>query len=273
MFNKRNPTTCKSCLGQAWQALPDGPYCRLQTIKGIGLQTAAALVAKIVSIDCFPTASSLIGYFGVFPEEVDVSGTDRHGKPKQGAEIHMSRKGNDLVRWFLYKAAQCAAKWNPPVKALFARLMANSKDYNVAIGHCMAKLLRQVFALWKKDCDFDPQFETRQQAEPAAESAPEPTPKSDTVESGVVEEKKTVVGHRKAVEPQGKAVTTTAFSIPLRADFEPTPNMKKRNEKTASSRSTLLSFNVTSHAVSAAAAAFHRPRLRREDPRTFEPIP
>ena len=25
----------------------------------------------------------------------------------------------------------------------------------------MAKLLQQVFALWKKDCDFDPQFETR----------------------------------------------------------------------------------------------------------------
>ena len=192
-------------LQKAWKALPFGPYSRLTTIKGIGLQTAAALVAKIVSIDRFPTASSLIGYFGVFPEEVDVSGTDKQGKPKQGTEIHMSRKGNDLVRRLLYTAAQCAAKWNPPVKALFARLMAEGKDYNVVIGHCMAKLLRQVFALWKKDCDFDPQFETRPQAELATES--------DVVESDLAEETKMVVGQRKAVEPQEEVVTTTASKI------------------------------------------------------------
>ena len=60
------------------------------------------MAAKIVSIARFPTASSLIGYFGVFPEEVDVSGTDPQGKPKAGTEIHMSRKGNDLVRRLLY---------------------------------------------------------------------------------------------------------------------------------------------------------------------------
>jgi len=143
-------------LEQAWNALPEGPHRRLMTIKGIGLQTAAALVAKIVSIGRFDTAKSLIGYFGTFPEEVDVSGTDRQGRPKAGREIHMSRKGNDLVRRLLYTAAQCAAKWNPPVEALFARLTADGKHYNVAIGHCMAKLLRQAFALWKKDSTTNP---------------------------------------------------------------------------------------------------------------------
>ena len=193
-------------LGQAWKALPDGPYCRLTTIKGVGLQTAAALVAKIVSIDRFQSASSLIGYFGVFPEEVDVSGTDRQGNPKQGTEIHMSRKGNDLVRRFLYTAAQCAAKWNPPVKALFARLMARGKDYNVVIGHCMAKLLRQVFSLWKKDCDFDPQFETRQQTEPAAESAP----KLKMDEPPSAKEGNTAGDRVKGDKPQEKVVATTA---------------------------------------------------------------
>jgi transposase len=154
---------------QAWQALPDGPAKRLRTIPGIGLQTSAALVAKIVAIERFATPTALIGYFGVFPEEVDVSGTDRQGNPKHGTEIHMSRKGNDLVRRLLYTAAQCAVTWNPPVKALFARLRADGKEYNVCLGHCMAKLLRQVFALWTKDCDFDPDFEAPSKA--AAESA------------------------------------------------------------------------------------------------------
>lgn len=195
-------------LEEAWKALPAGPYCRLTSIKGIGLQTAAALVAKIVSIHRFQSASSLIGYFGIFPEEIDVSGTDRQGNPKQGTEIHMSRKGNDLVRRFLYTAAQCAAKWNPPVKALFARLMANGKDYNVVIGHCMAKLLRQVFALWKKDCDFDPQFEAQQQANPAAESAP----KLELDEPAAAEVVKAVILPEKC-ESQEKAVAAAVSEV------------------------------------------------------------
>lgn len=135
-------TLLDKLIENAWKTLPEGPHRRILTIKGIGLQTAAALVAKIVSIDRFQTAGTLIGYFGVFPEEVDVSGTDRQGNPKQGNQLRMSRKGNDLVRRLLYTAAQCGVKWNPPVKALFARQMAEGKEYNVAIGHCMAKLLR-----------------------------------------------------------------------------------------------------------------------------------
>jgi hypothetical protein len=173
------------------------------TIKGFGLQTTAALAAKIVSIDRFQSAKALVGYFGVFPEEVDVSGTDRQGHPKQGTEIHMSRKGNDLVRRLLYTAAQSAVKWNPPVKALFARLMAQGKPYNVAIGHCMAKLLRQAFALWKKDCDFDPECETREPSEPAREVQ--------------AQEQQTAAGHKTAAEPQGKVVTATTSRIPAPA--------------------------------------------------------
>jgi hypothetical protein len=76
--------------------------------------------------------------------------------PKQGTEMRMSRKGNDLVRRLLYTAAQCAIIWNPPVKALFARLRAEGKDYNVALGHCMAKLLRQAFAVWKNKPAVEP---------------------------------------------------------------------------------------------------------------------
>lgn len=197
---------------EAWNALPEGPHRRLLTIPGIGVRTAAAMVAKIVRIERFQTAKALIGYFGVFPEEVDVSGTDRHGNPKRGTQTHMSRKGNDLVRRLLYTAAQCAAKWNPPVKTLFARQMADGKPYNVAIGHCMAKLLRQVFALWKKDEDFDPDFESRQ-AGVAAEVATDERPIEAAVADEVAVEEKTAEGPSKAVEPQEKEVTPAASKI------------------------------------------------------------
>jgi transposase len=187
----------------AFDALPNGPHQRLITIKGIGLQTAAALVAKIVSIERFNSASALIGYFAVFPEEVDVSGTDKNGKPKKGTEVRMCRKGNDLVRRLLYTAAQCAAKHNPAVRALFTRQIAAGKEYNVAIGHCMAKLLRQVFGIWKTDRDFDPDYETKQINDKAEADEQEPT----------VQEK--VVGHKKrAVKPQQQVVTTTTSILP-----------------------------------------------------------
>ena len=117
----------------------------------------------------------------------------------------MSCKGNDLVRRLLYTAAQCAAKWNPPVKALFVRLMAEGKDYNVAIGHCMAKLLRQVFALWKKDCDFDAQFETRS----SADSAPNFIATSEETGSDQAEEHKEVAGHNTAIESPRTVITAT----------------------------------------------------------------
>lgn len=204
-------------LKKAFSALPEGPHRRLITIKGIGLQTAAALVAKIVSIDRFRSAKALVGYFGVFPEEVDVSGTDRQGQPKRGSETRMSRKGNDLVRRLLYTAAQSAVKWNPPVKALFARLMAAGKSYNTAIGHCMAKLLRQVFALWKKDCDFDPEFENR----------------TKKTASAIAEEMQTAAGHKNAVEPQKEVVTATESSIPsaTRGNNPPPLNFARLREQ------------------------------------------
>lgn len=223
---------------RAWNALPDGPHRRILTIKGIGVLTAAALVAKIVSIDRFQTPGALIGYFGVFPEEVDVSGTDRQGNPKLGRQQRMSRKGNDMVRRLLYTAAQCGTKWNPPLRALFARQMAGGKPYNVAIGHCMAKLLRQVFALWKKDEGFDPDFESRDAAQPVEpQPSPEPKPPAETAAETAVEEntesqppesqqspesqppaepaaeEKTAEGPKKAVEPHEKEVTSATSKI------------------------------------------------------------
>ncbi len=194
----------------AVKTLPDGPHRRIRSIPGIGPQTEAALIAKVVTIDRFRSDSALIGYFGIFPEEVDVSGTNKDGSPKTGTELKMSRKGNDLVRRLLYTAAQTAVIHNPPVRALFARLSAAGKPYDVAIGHCMAKLLRQVFALWSKDCDFDPTWETSTQEESAQALEPTSVQGSASAQAPV---KVKVVGHSQAQSPISKVVTTTGSMV------------------------------------------------------------
>ncbi|HVC93537.1 MAG TPA: IS110 family transposase [Pirellulales bacterium] len=140
---------------QAYQALPPGPHRQVETIKGIGPATAAVIVAKVVSIDRFETAADLVGYFGVFPEESS-SGVDKRGKPCAPGTMEMSRRGNDLVRRYLYMACWSACKFNPAIRPLYARQMAHGKRGDVALGHCMRKMLHLVFAVWKTDRPFDP---------------------------------------------------------------------------------------------------------------------
>ena len=143
-------------LKQAFEALPEGGHRQLLSIPGIGWRTAAALTAKIVSIDRFATPERLVSYFGVFPEE-NTSGVDKFGRPVPVGTLQMSQKGNDLVRALLWMACQTAIQHNPPIRALYARQKAAGKRGDVALGHCLRKMLHLVFAIWKTNCPFDPQ--------------------------------------------------------------------------------------------------------------------
>jgi transposase len=142
-------------LEQAYDALPPGPHQQIETITGIGPQTAAALVAKMVSIDRFATPGSVVNYFGVFPEE-NTSGVDKFGRPVPPGSMRISPKGNDLVRRCLWNAAKTAIVHNPVIRAVYARQRAQGKRGDVALGHCMRKLLHLVFAIWKTNQPFTP---------------------------------------------------------------------------------------------------------------------
>lgn len=145
----------KMLLVRAYEQSGEGGHRQLTTITGIGVQTAAALSAKIGSIDRFESADHLVGYFGTFPEE-NTSGVDRHGRPVSQGSRQMSAKGDDLVRGLLWMACASAAQHNPAVRALYRRQRAAGKSASVALGHCMTKLLHLVFAIWKTNKPFDP---------------------------------------------------------------------------------------------------------------------
>lgn len=151
-----------------YRALPESNH--LATILGIGEPSAAVLTAKIIHIDRFATADYLVSYFGTFPEE-DASGLDAQGSPRPGRHTRMSKRGNDLVRKYLWNAAMTAIRVNPAVRALYQRKIREGKKPGVALGHAMRKLLHLVFAVWKTGKPFDPQhypWESAQRAEEAA---------------------------------------------------------------------------------------------------------
>jgi transposase len=144
----------ETLLVAAYHALPEPNH--IDSIPCIGDVTAAVLTAFIVDIDRFVTPNKLTAYFGVMPIEMS-SGVDRDGTPRGPRRYVMSKRGNDLVRRYLWMAALSATRHNPAVRPLFLRAAAKHPGKrSVALGHAMRKLLHLVFAVWKSGKSFDP---------------------------------------------------------------------------------------------------------------------
>lgn len=201
--SKAAEKTLEKLLEKASQALPAGGHRQVLTIPGIGIGTAAVLVAKIVSIERFATAEQLVNYFGVFPEE-NTSGVDKYGKPVPPGTMCMSRKGNDLVRRYLYMAAMTAIRDNAAVRSVYARQRARGKRGDVALGHCMRKLLQQVFAVWTSDHAYDPEAYPHRKAGQQAEASDKAKAESKAA------------GRNKGQSPKRKAVTAATVSVEQR---------------------------------------------------------
>src|SRR5262249_37720854 len=102
------------------------------------------------------TPAKLVAYFGVLPIEA-ASGVTRDGQARAPRRWVMSRRGNDLVRRYLWMAALSALRCNPAVQALYARVVVkHPQEKAVAVGHAMHKLVQLVFAIWKSGRPFDP---------------------------------------------------------------------------------------------------------------------
>lgn len=200
---------------EAYQTLPAGNHTHVASIAGIGEVTAAVLVGKIVAIDRFPSPSHLVGYFGVFPEE-NTSGVDRAGLPLPPGTMRMSPKGNDLVRAYLWNAAKSAIECNPAVRALYRRLRQRGTRGDVALGHCMAKLLHLVFAVWSTGQPFDKNHYPWEQ--PAA---------PETGQDPAAHEK--TAGHRDVLPKETKVVTAANPSVET-----PSPQVKPPTSQTSS---------------------------------------
>jgi hypothetical protein len=125
--------------------------------------------------------------------------------------MQMSRQGNDLVRRYLWMAAQSAALHNPAIRALHLRQRARGKRGDVALGHGMRKLLHLVFADWKSGRPFDPDhypWESTVGATRSAVTGPISAPANNN---------KTAAGHRQDVILQGKVITAASCKVEVSA--------------------------------------------------------
>jgi transposase len=200
---------------QAYRRLPAPNYS--DTIPGIGAVTAAVLTAFILDIDRFETVNKLTAYFGVIPYEMS-SGVDRDGQARGPRRYVMSKRGNDLVRRYLWMAALSAVRFNPAARALYARVVAKHPTRKaVAVGHVMRKLLHLVFALWKSGKPFDPNhYAWEPPAAAAASSDKALSPEAGSDDALSVNEQ--AAGHKPESKPAEQVVA--AACVPTVAQSE-----------------------------------------------------
>jgi transposase len=206
----------ENLLVAAYQALPQANH--LDTITGIGDVTAAVLTAFIVDIDRFATPAKLVAYFGTLPVEV-ASGVDRDGKPRGPRRYLMSRRGNDLVRRYLWMGALSAVRHNPAVRALYARVVAKHPQHKaVAIGHAMRKLLHLAFAIWKSGRPFAKDHYPWQTPAHVPVEPPAPADADPEGGPGAQEAPSQAAGHTPA-QPARSVFTAARQQAPAFVDF------------------------------------------------------
>jgi transposase len=138
---------------QIARALQDGAWAEsaalLQSIPGIGVNTAAWLLVATLNFELCPTPEAAVSYAGLSPLHRE-SGTSVHGRP------HVGRGGHRRLRKALYLASLSAARYNPVIRCFYQRLRAAGKPPKVA--HCAAarKLLHLAWAVVTKRRGFDP---------------------------------------------------------------------------------------------------------------------
>lgn len=118
----------------------------LRSVPGIGPVMSRTLLAELPELGTL-THKQLAALVGVAPLNRD-SGTFRGRRTCWG--------GRATVRRVLYMASLVATKWNPVIKAFYARLRAAGKAPKVALVACMHKLLIILNAMLKHQCPWRP---------------------------------------------------------------------------------------------------------------------
>ncbi len=130
----------------AEQALAWPGLCRLLTIPGVDIGTAAAVIAAVGDISRFQTPGQLVAYLGLDPK-VRQSGSEpaRYG--------HISKRGNAQARSMLVEAAWIAIRSPGPLRAFGERVRAR-RGAQVAAVAVARKLVVLCWHLLTKDQDY-----------------------------------------------------------------------------------------------------------------------
>jgi len=130
----------------AAHVLDDRRVRHLLTIPGVGLATAASLVAVIGDVGRFPRPHKLVSYLGLDPRV-------RQSGARPAFTGHISRAGQAHARGLLVEAAHAAVKVPGPLRGFFVRTRGR-RGTGVAIVAVARKLTVLAWHLLTDDVDY-----------------------------------------------------------------------------------------------------------------------
>lgn len=125
-------------------------YQRISKIKGVNLITLATIIAETDGFALFRSRSQLVCYAG-YDVVYNESG-------EQTKKNRISKRGNKFIRRVLHFPAIAAVKHEPRFKTLYNRIFQRRKIKMVAYVAVQRKLLTTIFALFKNQQEYDPQY-------------------------------------------------------------------------------------------------------------------
>ena len=126
----------------------------LESIPGVGRQTATTLLAELPAVERLPSAQSAAAYCGLAPAEFKSGSSVRR-------RTRLSKRGNARLRKALFLPTQTGVRFNPLLRQFFDRLVKGGKPKMQAIGACMRKLVMIAYGVLKNRAPFDPDWASK----------------------------------------------------------------------------------------------------------------
>lgn len=120
------------------------------SIPGIGINSAAVILAECGNFSRFENAGKLLSFAGMEP-----------GFYQSGTSVskgHMVKRGSPYLRYTIISCCLPAINCNPVFAEYYAKKRAEGKPHRVAITHVAKKLVRVIYTLETKNTTYSKHF-------------------------------------------------------------------------------------------------------------------
>lgn len=119
----------------------------LESIPGVGRNSAAAIIGEYNNFQGFPSADKLLAYAGLECSRYQSGLSDFHGR--------MVKRGSPSLRYVLMNLAVSLKNHNAVFKEYYLKKRDEGKSYRVALNHVVRKFLRIAFKLVSTNQKFN----------------------------------------------------------------------------------------------------------------------
>ena len=119
----------------------------IPSILGIGMISAATIIAEIEGISRFDNPNKRLAFAGLDPRLYQSGTSEYKGR--------MNKKGSVVLRRVLMNCAESILMYNPAFYTYYRKKRDEGKSHRVAISHAARKLVRIIYKLENEQIDFD----------------------------------------------------------------------------------------------------------------------